>query len=165
MPAGTGDAFMPSVFYGHLVAPSAFDFRDMLARVPPGYPPDIGVGDGPGVLKRQWALDTTQNIQNPPFSRRKNQNTSQVALVAWAEPGDRDGRFSGLEDPRRLYQLRMFKTSPAYALSKTIRGVTKDETGAILPFCKVIVQRTSDNIVVAQTVSDGSGNYSVTVPS
>ena len=165
MPAGTGDAFRPSVFYGNGVAPSAFDFGDMRARVTPGYPPDAGVGNGPGNLKRQWALDTTKNIQDPPFSVRKNRAAWQVVMVAWAAPSDSDGRFSGLEDPRRLYQLRMFKTSPAYALSKTIRGVTKDETGAILPFCKVIVQRTSDNIVVAQTVSDGSGNYSVTVPS
>jgi len=41
-----------------------------------------------------------------------------------------------------------------------ISGVTKDSTGAVLPACTVDLFRTADDVFVATTTSDGSGNYS-----
>jgi len=116
-----------------------------------------GVGKGPAVLRKQWALDSTQNIQNPPFSRRKNLNSGGVPLIIWFDPPD--------NETKRPFQPRLYKTGPAFALSKTIRDKTYDEFGVILPFCKVLVFRTSDNVLIARTVSDANGDYSVTVPS
>jgi hypothetical protein len=114
-----------------------------------------GIGKGTAALRKQWALDTTQNIQNPPFSRRKNLNAGGVPLIVWVDPGKGP-------DPQ---QARTFKTGPAYYLSKAISGFTRDETGAIRPFAKVVIFRTSDNVKIAETVSDALGYYSVTVPS
>lgn len=51
----------------------------------------------------------------------------------------------------------------------TITGVTKDSTGAALGNCRVVCFETGrlavgQSPVVAETISDGSGNYTVTVP-
>lgn len=47
----------------------------------------------------------------------------------------------------------------------TISGVTRTCDGSgTLPGCTVFCFRTSDNAILASTTSDGSGNYSVTVP-
>lgn len=48
-----------------------------------------------------------------------------------------------------------------YVYPFAITGVTKDSTGAPLGSCPVVLFRTADNSVAAQTTSDGSGNYRV----
>lgn len=42
-------------------------------------------------------------------------------------------------------------------------GVSRDSAGAILATCQVNVVRTADKVLEVQTVSDGSGNWSVFV--
>lgn len=42
-----------------------------------------------------------------------------------------------------------------------VSGVTKDSTGAVLGNCTVKLFQTADDVMVAQTVSDASGNYTV----
>lgn len=44
-------------------------------------------------------------------------------------------------------------------------GVTKDSTGAALGSCRVDLFETGSNRYISSTTSDGSGNYSFTVPS
>jgi hypothetical protein len=44
----------------------------------------------------------------------------------------------------------------------TISGVTRDRNGNILGSCTVILCRTSDNVCIATTTSDGSGKFSFT---
>jgi len=46
----------------------------------------------------------------------------------------------------------------------TLTGITRDSTGAVLGNCDVIIFKTGDDVKVAQTISDGSGNYSVVLP-
>lgn len=46
----------------------------------------------------------------------------------------------------------------------TLTGITRDSTGAVLGNCDVYVFKTGDNVNVAQTISDGSGNYSIILP-
>lgn len=52
----------------------------------------------------------------------------------------------------------------ARVILRYIAGVTKDSTGAALGGCTVKLFRTSDDVWIATTTSDGSGNYSFTVP-
>lgn len=40
-----------------------------------------------------------------------------------------------------------------------ISGLTKDSTGAALGGCIVQLYRTADDVMVEETISDGSGNY------
>lgn len=46
-----------------------------------------------------------------------------------------------------------------------VNGVTKDSTGAVLGLCNVEIYETTDaqNRMVGMTVSDASGNYSISV--
>jgi hypothetical protein len=51
----------------------------------------------------------------------------------------------------------------------TLTGVTRDSTGAALGSCRVVVSETAriavgQTPIVVETISDGSGNYSVAVP-
>jgi hypothetical protein len=46
---------------------------------------------------------------------------------------------------------------------RVIRGVTKDSAGAALGGCDVHAFRTVDDVEVDQTISDGSGNYEISV--
>ena len=112
----------------------AFDYG--APRVVPGSPLDIG--KGPTALRKQWAIDTTANIQNPPFSARKNQNTLNSVMVRW-----------WIEDtpgPPRSQDKKMewHKIGSPFP-SKQIKGVTRDSSGNPLGFCKVEIFRTSDN--------------------
>lgn len=52
---------------------------------------------------------------------------------------------------------------PATGTRFTFTGVSRDANGDILPSCQVLVFRTYDNVLAAQTVSDGSGAWSVIV--
>ena len=42
-----------------------------------------------------------------------------------------------------------------------LSGVSRDNSGATLGNCQVLVFRTSDKALVAETISDGSGNWSI----
>lgn len=46
-------------------------------------------------------------------------------------------------------------------LRMTMSGITRDSAGAILGTCRVMIFRTEDNSFVAETVSDGSGAWSI----
>lgn len=46
-------------------------------------------------------------------------------------------------------------------VNKTLSGVSKDSTGAALGNCTVMIFRTEDRSLVAETISDASGNWSV----
>lgn len=114
------------------------------------------MGYGPAVLRRGAALAADgMNIQYPPFAARKNLNVATLPMIVWYQSPD--------NPTTRPHQMRLYKTGPAFGLSKTIRDVTQDASG-VLPFCKVLVFSTRDNVLVATTVSDANGNYSVTVP-
>lgn len=54
-----------------------------------------------------------------------------------------------------------FRSRPFATTSTFIRGVTRDSTAAALPNCTVKLFRTSDDSLADQSVSDGSGNYSL----
>lgn len=55
---------------------------------------------------------------------------------------------------------------PTYAPTVLrITGVTRDSTGAALASCTVKLFRTADDVVMAATVSDASGNYEFRVGS
>ena len=45
-----------------------------------------------------------------------------------------------------------------------LTGVSRDSTGAALGTCIVKLFRTVDDVLIAQTTSDGSGNYSFILP-
>jgi hypothetical protein len=45
-----------------------------------------------------------------------------------------------------------------------LTGVTKNSAGAALGSCRVMVYRASDLVFVGETTSDGSGNWTITVP-
>lgn len=103
-------------------------------------------------------------VGQPPTTGARKNMLGWLPSIVWYAPGDRDSRFPGLDDPSRPYQYRMFKTNPAYFLSKAIRGVTYDELGNVLPLCRVRVYNSQTGALVANAVSDVNGNYSVTVP-
>jgi hypothetical protein len=123
-----------------------------------------GVGIGPTRLDKYKRFIPTKGGE-PAIGDIRKHYARLMSQVVWFNPGDRDIRFSGLDDPNRPYQIRLYKTGPAFALSKTIRGITYDEAGAVIPFCKVLVFNTATNVLIARTVSDANGAYSVTVPS
>ena len=50
-------------------------------------------------------------------------------------------------------------TSPKFYGSFSITGVTRDSTGAVLGSCEVHLFQTGFDIEIAQTTSDGSGNF------
>ena len=47
--------------------------------------------------------------------------------------------------------------------SATLSGVTRTCAGAVLGSVTVLCFRTSDNLLIGTTVSDGSGTFSITV--
>jgi len=66
---------------------------------------------------------------------------------------------------RRLFIRDFIQSTNTF----TVSGVTKDSTGVALGNCRVVVMETgrmqTDAVpIVAETVSDGAGNYSVPVP-
>lgn len=61
-----------------------------------------------------------------------------------------------------LFSTPLLKT-PTFFGSFSISGVTRDSTGAVLANCAVDLFLTAEDTLVAQTVSDGSGNFSFTV--
>lgn len=67
----------------------------------------------------------------------------------------------GLKGPygRSHFRSRPFGTTTLY-----IAGVTKDSTGTPLGGCTVQLFRTWNGELVRQTISDGSGNYTLTAP-
>ena len=74
----------------------------------------------------------------------------------------------GFSSPLPLRGKRYLKGVPfqAPALAKintTLAGVSRDSTGAPLGLCTVKVFRTADDTKAAQTVSDASGNWSMTL--
>jgi hypothetical protein len=46
-------------------------------------------------------------------------------------------------------------------MNMVLSGVSRDSTGVALGGCQVLVFRTSDKVLVAETVSDGSGLWSI----
>lgn len=62
--------------------------------------------------------------------------------------------------PYTLFVLRIPK-----AHLYLIAGITRDNTGVPLGLCVVKAYRTVDDVFVAQTLSDGTGNYTISVPS
>jgi hypothetical protein len=63
------------------------------------------------------------------------------------------GRIGGIA---KAFRSQSFATTSIY-----VRGITKDSTGTPLGACPVHLFRTSDDVEVDQSVSDGSGNYSL----
>lgn len=55
------------------------------------------------------------------------------------------------------------RAPPLGNVNFTISGVTKDSGGSALAACVVQLFRTGDDSIVAETTSDGSGNYSFTL--
>jgi len=48
-------------------------------------------------------------------------------------------------------------------LNMTLSGLSRDNTGAALGNCRVLIFRTEDNSFVLETTSDASGNWSVSL--
>jgi hypothetical protein len=49
------------------------------------------------------------------------------------------------------------------SLNMVLSGVSKDSTGAVLGLCQVLIFRTEDKSLVAETVSDANGVWSVSM--
>jgi hypothetical protein len=63
----------------------------------------------------------------------------------------------------RFLQARTFRSTPFSTRGPaTVTGVTKDSTGASLAACTVTLFCTNNNAPQSSTVSDGSGNYTLT---
>jgi hypothetical protein len=54
--------------------------------------------------------------------------------------------------------------SPGAAVNFSIIGVTRDSAGAILGACRVELYPTARDVSIAETVSDGSGNFAFDMP-
>lgn len=68
--------------------------------------------------------------------------------------------------PQRINPLQprqVFPRPPATGTRFTFSGVSRDSAGAVLASCQVLIFRTYDNVLAAQTTSDGSGAWSVIV--
>lgn len=61
------------------------------------------------------------------------------------------------------HRNRLFKILPGLAPNLVIAGVTRDNVGAPLGNCTVDLFITATDAWVAQTISDGSGNWSLPV--
>lgn len=48
-------------------------------------------------------------------------------------------------------------------LNKTLSGVSRDANGARLANCQILIFRTQDKSLVAETVSDGNGDWSISM--
>jgi hypothetical protein len=55
---------------------------------------------------------------------------------------------------------RSVKGVPFSTQGYTISGVTRDSTGGVLPGCKVLLLIADTDTKIAETISDGSGNFS-----
>lgn len=64
-----------------------------------------------------------------------------------------------------VFGVQRFMDKPFAANLFTITGVTRDNVGAILGSCEVYAFDRWSMEMVGSTVSDGSGNYSIVVPS
>jgi len=75
------------------------------------------------------------------------------------------GRVKAFGDDGQLFQhsfgKRRFRSPPFSQSSVFIAGVTRDSAGAALGGVTVQLFRTWDDIYIGETVSDGSGNYSI----
>lgn len=63
----------------------------------------------------------------------------------------------------RVKQIRPFKSASFSTYTSTISGVTKDSAGANLAGVTVTLFVSGNNLFVSQAVSDGSGNYTLTI--
>jgi hypothetical protein len=110
----------------------------------------------------------------PPWNLWMNFNGwTQQALGALVRPGQ-----DGIRNNTAVYNTMGQRVTPrgkprppmlqpslkkAHTATFTLAGVSRDATGAALGFCEVYVLGSDDKLVKAQTISDGSGNYSVTL--
>ena len=65
---------------------------------------------------------------------------------------------------RRTFGRGTFRSPPLFTGTFAITGVTKDSTGVALGNCVVQLFRTGDDVLVQETSSDGSGNYTCNPP-
>lgn len=105
----------------------------------PGYPFSAATLDG----GRGKVAPRPRNMDNPgmPFSSVK------WPVQTVAQP---------FTEPRRALELRG-------TLNMVLSGVSRDSTGATLGNCQVLVFRNEDRSLVAETTSDASGNWSVSL--
>lgn len=87
-------------------------------------------------------------------------------MPSFGRTGGFGARGAGQTAPRGPSNMRRmaFAPRPPVNANRTIAGVTRDSTGAALGGCTVKLFETGTDVLVAQQVSDGSGNYSFTVP-
>lgn len=76
---------------------------------------------------------------------------ARIGVAKVAAPGPRPGKLQALRTVRGVANFR-------------ISGQTLDSGGSALASCIVQLFRTGDDSLVAETTSDGSGNYSFTLP-
>lgn len=89
-------------------------------------------------------------------------------LCALAAPPVPLSQFLHPQRTRVYYEQRRVPAAikanpPAVGTRFVISGVSRDATGAALAGCQVLVFRTYDKVLAAETTSDGSGAWSVTV--
>lgn len=98
----------------------------------------------------QTGIDVRGNRSPAPFAPRDGNTVVNT-----------HGQRTALGLPRPPMTWRQFaKSTGSFSLS----GVSRDSTGAALAACTVLVFNAHTNEFIGQTVSDGSGNWSVVVP-
>lgn len=99
---------------------------------------------------------------------RQSPNFLQVALsrtVVKNQPPDYLQSTQSIVGPVGPYKLQSAKLQRNQQgnLRSVITGVTRDNTGAALGNCRVMLFTTSDKMLVAEMVSDASGNFTFEV--
>lgn len=104
---------------------------------------------------------TVNPLSSPPGKGGFGSRSFDGQLGGYGNPGlgfrsatiAGQGNISSAGNP---FRSKPFATSSIY-----VNGVTRDGTGAALASCVVRLFRTHDNILVDQSLSDGSGLYTL----
>lgn len=139
---------MPVAFPPGLRGHPAIQAKSLIQK-PFDYIPAPNMGN-PGV---RFTFDTLDGglgkIIAMPNSRSPGVNFAKVYLQHDSEPR-----------PQVFTDAKLFKENDG-ALRTALTGVSRDSTGAALGACQIMAFRTVDKLLVGETISDGSGNWSL----
>lgn len=123
----------------------------LISGKPPGFIPAPNLGN-PGLAFSAATLGPGRGIIAP---RANPRNPGVNYAFAFA--------LQNLEQtPQPLTDARLYRQDEG-TLNMTLAGISYDATGAPLGNCQVLIYRTADKSLVAETTSDASGNWSISL--
>lgn len=114
----------------------------------PGFPTGISAPLG----KRGWSL-------NPGIGSSPIRAVNLRRFSTMYQHGDQCGKTNPAAELFAVYDRTKNNAQIEADINGRIVGVSRDATGAALGGCAIKIFRTADDVLVASTTSDGSGNW------